>query len=332
MEQTRSSKQIIAHCSLMLSLAILLQFASAMFTFLGILATFFWVVPVVLAVHYDGIGGGVFVAVAASAFSFLLMGFYDGLISAYVMIGLGLFYGIRLKQKAEPGKTLLIGILASVILMAAYFFTADSFGGITVSDMMASFEQTLNDVVKDYTDAGLFDQAVKEGISVKTFKAQIMATMTVLLPSFFFVGAMIIAALNYIFAQNILKNRAEDIRALPPFIQWHLPWWCLWGLVLSLMLFVAGNFFDAEYLVTAAKNILLCYIPVLMITGISMVRFIFVKLKVGAGIQALLWIMAFFFLSVSMIFLCFLGGADAAMDYRKMPDKRNHKNNGGSGI
>ncbi|MBQ6811326.1 MAG: hypothetical protein IJO94_07995, partial [Firmicutes bacterium] len=68
---------------------------------------------------------------------------------------------------------------------------------------------------------------------------------------------------------------------------------------------------------------------ILLVAGISLVRYFCVKWHLGDGMQVLLWICAVLFLSVSSIFLVLIGAADAAVDYRSAPKKRKKNHNDG---
>lgn len=322
MEKSPSSRNKILDSLLYLLLGVGLLLCSRFIPVLGTAAMFVWSLPVIMVVLRDGIVPGVVVAAVLASLAVCFMGIFDGFVTVCIMAVLGLFYGISLGKKKNPGYTLLAGVLFAFLIVCGYFLLAKSIGGVTLDQLSGSFEMYLNEVFQAYDDAGLLETAVAEGMSVAMLKNEVIAAMKAILPSFFLIASMAITAFNYIIAQSFLKKRGYKIFALPPFPQWHLPWWLLWGLVAALMLYVGGNFLDSEFFVTASKYILYCYFPVLLISGISLVRYFFVRIRLGSGIQVLLWIVAVLFLSVSVIFFILLGAADTAVNYRTMAEKR----------
>lgn len=332
MEKSPSSRNKILDSLLYLLLGIVFLLCSRFVPILGTVVMFVWALPVILIVVRDGIVPGVAAAAMLTALAVCFMGVFDGFVTVCVMAVLGLFYGISLRNNKNPGYTLLAGVLFAFVIVGGYFILAKNIGGVTLNQLLSSFENYLNEVFRVYDDSGLLDTAVAEGMSAAMLKNEVIAAMKAILPSFFFITAMAITALNYIIAQSFLKKRGYKISALPPFSQWHLPWWLLWGLVVVLMLYVGGNFLDSELFITAAKNILYCYFPILFVSGISLVRYFFLRVGLGSGVQILLWITAILFLSISVIFFILLGAADTAINYRAMSNKRNNNKDGGHEI
>ncbi|MGI5874732.1 MAG: YybS family protein [Bacillota bacterium] len=330
MTQTASKPNRIKDFCVYLPAVFGLLLAARFLPLIGTAAMFVWSLPVILCVIRDGLPWGAALAAAAAALCFLLMGPGDGFLAAGIIAGFGFGYGAALKKKAAPGKTLLVGIIVSAALVAVYFLLAGILGLPAFDDVAAAVNESVDEFFEVYGSAGLLDAAVAEGMTVQSYKAQLVSAMTGLLPSFFIVFVTAMAAVNYIFAQYVLKKRGEDIRALPPFENWHLPWWTLWGVLIALMLLVFGNFFDREWMGTAARNIFCCYAPVLLVGGVSLARWFFLRVKLSAGIQTVLWVIAFITMSFSMIFLILMGAADAALDYRTAMEKRkNNLKNGG---
>ena len=333
MNETRSVGRVLKDMAGLFLLSVALIFAGMYVPLLGTFAMLLWAFPVTLAVYRDGTVSALILSLFLAVLLFLYFGIIDAVMTVGVCCVLGFFFGVRLKKKASPINTLFMGIGFSVLLGLGYLALIMTVGGMTLSGLKASFEQELITVYSAYVDAGALDPALLGGVSMEAFVDDLVARMLRILPSFFFIIVILLGALNYILPQWILKKRSADIRPLPIFRQWHLPWWVLWGVVLALTLFVCGNFFDLEILRVIAENIMICYAPILLIAGISLVRYFCVEWHLGDGMQALIWICAALFLSVSSIFLVLIGAADAAMDYRAaMEKKKKNHNDGGHKI
>ena len=328
MEQTYSQGKTGKEFILLLLVSVLFLLCGCYVPVAGTVVTFVWAVPVCCAVLRCGIALSSLMAAFLAGLSFILLGPYDGLVTAGTMALLGLFYGVRIKEKASPGMTLFWGILIAAAVEVLYLFAIWKFGGVSFEDFRLSFEEYMTEI---YSDPSVAELAVAEGMSVTAYIRELTTMMSQILPSFYFISVMIAAAVNYLAAQAYLKKRTREIRLLPPFSEWHLPWWLLWGVVLALILLVAGNGLHAEGLVIAAKNVFICFAPAFLIAGISLLRYYFAKWRLSGGVQVLLWIVLLFFISFGAVFLILLGLADTVLDYRAASE-RNKKNNGGHEI
>jgi uncharacterized protein YybS (DUF2232 family) len=159
---------------------------------------------------------------------------------------------------------------------------------------------------------------------------QVISIMKQLLPAIFVIVAMMMAAGNYFFAVLILRKLKFDISPLPKFRNWHMPWWIMWGLVVAFLSLAIGNFMNYDILITLAKNIAISYCPILMISGISFTRYLMVRVHMGVGFQAVIWIVAVMFTSVAMMYFILIGAVDTIIDYRKTIEKRKLKKDGGN--
>ena len=328
MEQTYSQGKMGKDFILLLLVSVLFLLCGCYVPVVGTAVTFVWAVPVCCAVFRCGVVASSLLASFIAGLSFILLGPYDGLVTAGTMALLGLFYGVRLKEKASPGMTLLGGIVIAAAVEVLYLFALWKFGGVSFEDFRLSFEEYMTEI---YSDPSVAELAVAEGMSVTAYIRELTTMMSQILPSFYFISVMLAAAVNYLAAQAYLKKRSREIRLLPPFSEWHLPWWLLWGVVLALILLVAGNGFHMEGLVVAAKNVFICFAPVFLIAGISLLRYYFVKWRLSGGIQVLLWLVLLFFASFGAVFLILLGLADTVLDYRTASERKK-KNDGGHEI
>ncbi|MBR5328654.1 MAG: DUF2232 domain-containing protein [Firmicutes bacterium] len=329
MEQNQSFGKKLADALALLLFGLVLLFGGMYIPLIGIFAVFLLVMPVALAVYRDGLGYGIALSIIFGGLVLAFSGFPDGIVTFGAMTILALFYGISFCKKVSAGKTLLGGIFIGILLAAAYFAYAYLISGVTIAELRSAFETELAAMYNVYVESGLLDAALTEGLSVEAYINKLVVEMVQILPSFLVIVVMAIAAVNYIVAQYVLRKRSADILGLPPFCQWHLPWWILWGVVVALACFVGGNLLDLEILLIIAKNILICYVPILLIAGISLVRYFLVQWNVSNGFQVLLWIVALLFMSVSAMFFVLIGAGDAAIDYRSNLMKKKKNDVGG---
>lgn len=325
MEHTYSRGKIGKDFLLLLLVSVLFLVLGGYLPVIGTLITFVWALPVCLAVFRCGIAASSLLAAVVAGLGFFLMGPYDGLMTAGTMGLLGLFYGVRLKEKASPGMTLFGGIILAAAVEALYLFVVWKFGGVSLLDFQKSFGAYLTEI---YSDASVAQLALSQGMSVSAYVKELSTMLSELLPSFYFLSVMLVAAVNYLVAQAYLKKSSAFIVSLPAFREWHLPWWLLWGMVVALFLLVLGNGIHLNALTVAAKNLFTCFAPFFLVAGVALLRYYFVRWRLGGGFQALIWILLFIFISFGAVFLVLIGLADTILNYRAASEQKK-KNRGG---
>lgn len=329
MEQNHSFGKKVTDILALMLFGVVLLFGGLYIPFLGTFAVFLLSLPVVLAVHRYGIGSGIVLGILFMLLGFAVVGIPAGLIPVSCMMVLGLIYGISFCKKVAPGKTLVFGIVFVVVLGVLYFFLTYTLEGISLGDIRRTYEEELAAVYNVYVESGILDAALVEGMSVDAYFTKLVDEMMQILPSFLFLAALIIAAANYFISLYVLKKESADIRSLPPFAHWHLPWWVLWSVVFALMFYVGGNFLDSEILLIIAKNILICSVPFFVVAGISLVRYYFLHWQLNTVVQVGFWLFVVLFLSVSMMFFVLIGAGDAVIDYRTHLTKKKNNDVGG---
>jgi len=330
MEQKHFSTKTVADCGIFAALAVMMLLIGVYVPVLGTLVMFLWSVPVMIVILRDGITAGVAVSVITAILAMVFVGVLNGLFAAISLAGFGLVYGICFYKKYSPGKTLIFGILAAAAVTVVSITFAGVLGSMDFSSMMHSFESYMREAYAAYADAGLLDSVVPAGMSDQMYVNQMIALMKQLLPAVFVIVAMMMAAGNYLFAVVILRRLRFDIKPLPKFRDWHLPWWIMWGLVIALLSLAVGNFIHYELLITLAKNIALSYCPVLMLAGIAFTRYLMVRVHMGVFFQVVIWIIAIMFPSVATMFFILIGAVDTVLDYRNTIEKRKIKKDGGT--
>lgn len=330
MEQKRFSTKTVADCGIFSALSVILLLIGVYVPLLGTLVMFLWSVPVMIVILRNGIGAGVAVGVITTILAMVFAGIANGLFAALSLVGFGLVYGICFKKKYAPGKTLFFGILAAGAVTVASVTFAGVLGSMDFSSLVSSFEADMREAYAYYADAGLLNSVVSEGMTTQMYVDQVISMMKQLLPAVFVMVAMMMAAGNYFFAVLILRKLKFDIRPLPKFRDWHMPWWIMWGLVVALLALAIGNFMNYDIMITFAKNIAISYCPVLMIEGISFTRYLMVHVHMGTALQVIIWIVAVMFGSVAMMYFIFIGAVDTIFDYRSSIEKRKLEKDGGN--
>ncbi len=307
---------VVTDCLFALILSLVLALIFAYVPVLGTFALLFGTLPLSLLVLRRGITVGCVTGMAVSVVSFFLWGSVVGLIFAYFIAVLGLFYGFAFKRGFSPAKTLFGGSVAAGVIVIAVLALASVTDVLPWNSLLADIEQSFQEVLGEYEDMGLLSQMLPQGMSEAEYIDTMTALFCRLLPGAFILSAMVIAGLNYILGNFVLRQLGFSLRTLPPFHEWHLPWWLLWGMVPVLLGYLMGEQLDGGYYFAIAQNILYIYLPVFLISGIALITYLFQTWHLGCATKVIIWVLCLFFITFALPFILLLGAADMLVDFR----------------
>lgn len=150
------------------------------------------------------------------------------------------------------------------------------------------------------------------------------------LPGIFIVSFGIISCVNYVFSTHILKRYNVEIKQMPPFIKWDLPWYHVWGVILGLVLILIPNMsgpdssnpgtFD-NIIDIAGYNLTIIFGVLYLILGISVLFGIFARFKIGTLWKIFIFAFLWFFFGSAFIVFPLLGLIDIWVNFRKLKRK-----------
>lgn len=316
-EIKQGSVYTLADCGIFAALGIVLVLVSTYIPLLGFLAALVWSVPVIIVVLRRGVGAGILTSVVVFMLSVLFTGPVMGVVSGITVGVFGIAYGICFKKKISPGKTLFIGTIVAGLVTVITLTASMFIGNIPINSLIQSAEDSFREIFATYDEMGLLAQVLPAGVSSNEYIAEVIDMFRRLLPGVFILAAMSMAALNYVFAALILKKFQFDIRPLPLFREWHFPWWIMWGIAVVLAAYLMGKQLGGENYFLIAQNILYIYLPIFMVSGVSIITYFFHMWKLSNGIRGIIWVIAVLFMSFSLPFIILMGAIDTVLDYRK---------------
>lgn len=321
----KGSAYTVADCGVFAALTTVLVLISTYVPLIGLAASLVWAVPVIVVVLRRGLGAGITVSVVVLLLSLLFTGPVTGVIAGLTVGVFGIVYGICFKKQVSPAKTLFAGTVAAGVITVITLGLSVALTNLPISNMIETMEETFRSVFQQYDEMGLLSQILPAGVSAQEYIDNMMAVFRRILPGAFVVSAMAMAALNYIFASIILKKMRFDIVPLPAFREWHFPWWIMWGLVPVLLGYLMGKQLEGEYYFAIAQNILYIYLPLFLISGISLLSYFFHTWGLTTGTKVVIWVLCLLFASFTMVFLVIMGAVDVLFDYRKYVRKVKEK-------
>jgi len=142
--------------------------------------------------------------------------------------------------------------------------------------------------------------------------------MMTLIPGVLVFGSLVSSCINYLLARQVLSRLGYRLQAIPPFRTWQLPWYSVWGIIAGLGLALAGDFWGQSLLVAIGQNIIYVYLPILLVTGLSVAVYYYYKVPISATWKMLLVFVALINLPLTVIALILLGTFDPLFNYRKL--------------
>ncbi|MDO4541379.1 MAG: YybS family protein [Bacillota bacterium] len=308
----------MADCGVFAALSLVLVLISTYVPLIGMVASLVWAVPIIVVVLRRGAGAGAAASVVVLILAILFTGPVAGFVAG-VSIGIfGVTYGYCFKRSMVPGKTLFIGTVAAGIVAVITLAFSVFLTSLPLSSMIDSMEEAFRSVFRQYDEMGLLTQILPAGTTAEEYIDSMVAMFQRLLPGVIVLSAMAMAALNYIFAYIILKKAGFVISPLAPFRDWHLPWWIMWGMVPVLLCYLMGKQLDGQYYFAIAQNILYIYLPLFLISGISIMSYLFRFWHLSTGAQAVIWVLCGLFMSFALPFVVIIGAVDVIVDYRNI--------------
>lgn len=285
-------------------------------------------VPIIIVVIRNNLTTGVISSIVATFIVAVLAGPLIALFFYLQFMPLALTYGYLFKYNYSAGKILAIGTLIAVICTILIMLLSMFIGQIDIEMQKQALYETVDRTIKIYEDYGMMDQFTQQGISkveLKTMLNDMVGFFIRVFPALLIIGSVFTAATHFIMARIILKKFGHDVPGFPPFSQWHLPWYAIWGLILGWAGFLLGDIYQQDIIRVLGQNIMITYGVVLLILGLSVVAHYFKKLNLSSLTRILIIMTGILFLSGFMVVIILIGMFDLVFDHRHLnrnPEKQ----------
>lgn len=310
----------IAEGAFMAAITAMLAVAGLYIPFIQVLVFLVWTIPIILVIVRHGMTAGLISTAVAGLIVLILAGPLRAFLAVIQFGGLALTYGYAFQRRWPAGTILLAGSVVMVLSTLVLYYLIFLVTGINTLDIAAELQAAIDPTIELYKNLGMInpEQGLTEE-AVREVLAQTIAVFTLLLPAMFIVAGAASAFLNYFAAQKILARFKVEISHFPPFHQWRLPWWTVWGFILGLGCNMAGNYLSHTTLSKTGLNIMAVYAPVFIILGLSVLVWLIHKYLKGERIyRLLLFFLIFLFLPLAVRLLLILGLLDLLFNYRRL--------------
>lgn len=228
-------------------------------------------------------------------------------------------YTYCFNKQLNPLKSILIGTSFLALVQISILIMI-----LTTSDfnLHKTIQGSFNQIIQAEEFQTSLQELEKEGIS----KEQIISSLKSLwkflsmtLPSLILIDGLITALLAYLGLYFIQKKLKIKVLSELAFARWRIPWYGTWIFIVGLAIALLGdsfNFTYNKYVAILGYNIILSFIPIAILIGISVATYIYSNIQGLYIFKILLIIMIIFNLPLVLLILAIIGAFDPFIDIR----------------
>lgn len=316
---TRQSNAL-AQGALLACMAALLGLAYLYLPVLGVAAGVLWTIPIMILILRFELNTGMMALTVALA----IIGMTAGPVSA-LSLGLrggltALVLGYAFKKSWSPGLTVLSGGVVTVLGTALLILLAFAIMGGPLLDM-GEVEGLIDETMEMYRQFGLLNPLLEQGLTeeeIRSHLEQMIGLAVALVPGAMFLSSLVSAGITYLLARLVIKRLGYEVQPIPSFRYWHVPWYTVWGLILGLALFLAGDYINLKPMRLIGQNIIYIYLPLLLVNGLAVATYYYHKWQLSPIIKGMGLALMIVNLPITVIFLMIIGAFDPLFNYRKL--------------
>lgn len=233
---------------------------------------------------------------------------------------LGLVLGLLYKNYVSPVHALITASLVSVIASITVITLSFLITGLNLEHIQATINESFNKMFTMYQEAGYPISTEQRELMRTSLKTSIL-----LLPAMYLIFAVFSTTLTYIIGSKVLKRLNYRVDKLPPFSQWRLPWYAIWGVILGLIFLLAGDHFNLPVIKIIGQNLLTIFGFAFFIIGVSVVAFYYKKLTLSKPLKTIILVLLILYIGIMYIAIILLGLFDAIINLRRPTFKKNTK-------
>lgn len=315
------SPRSLTEGALMAAITAIIALVGTFLPFINIFSFLIIAVPIIIVIIRNNLTTGVISSIVATLLVAVLAGPLIAFFFYLQFMPLAITYGYLLKNKYSAGKILAIGTFVAVISSILIMLFSMAISQMDLEQQKQALFETVDRTIGIYEDHGVLEQFEQQGVNkeeLRTMLTDMVSFFIKVFPAIFIIGSVFTAGTHFIMARIILRRFGHEVPHIPPFSQWHLPWYVVWGLIAGWAGFLVGDIYGQEVLRVLGQNILITYGVILFILGLSVVAFYFKKLKLS-GLTRMLIILTFLLFLNGFIFVTiFIGMFDLVLDHRHL--------------
>ncbi|MEW6697407.1 MAG: YybS family protein [Bacillota bacterium] len=236
----------------------------------------------------------------------------------FILFGpLGIVLGLLYKNHVAAGHALVAASVVSTVSYLTVIALTSLIAGVNLEMMQTAVNESMNMVFSMYQQAGTPIPADQQEIFRDAIKASLM-----LLPAYFIIHGILSANLSYLVGSKVLRRLDYKVNALPPFSQWRLPWYTIWGIILGLILFLGGSHFALNTVKITGQNILAVFLFIFFVIGLSVVAHYYKLIPFSKPFKILFLFLLILYIAFMYPAIMVLGVLDTVINLRRPLPKK----------
>jgi len=230
---------------------------------------------------------------------------------------LGLVLGLLYKNYVSSGHALVAASLVSLIAALTVIALSIFVTGLNLELLQTTLNQTVDKVFQFYREVGYPVPAEQQQLLRESMKTAIL-----LLPAAWVIWSVVSTILTYMVGGKVLKRLNYKVNALPPFRNWRLPWYSIWGLILGLSFFMAGTHYELYTLKTIGQNLMMVFGFAFFVVGLAVATYYYKVLPLSKPFKTVMLILMVYYVLFMSMPIVLLGLLDVLFNLRRpLPGK-----------
>lgn len=286
--------------------------------------------PMVVLSKRQGFITALVASIAASIILFFFIDWMSGVVYAMYLILVGCSLGYTYYKDNNGLVRMLVTYGALLITLMASLYMVQVISGVPfISQLTAEMESAMGQVLNFYENSGLLN--AEQFAQITVMSKSLLSTMKMVLPSAFLMTPALVAWLNVLLCDRVLKRLKADFTPLKPLTGWRLPrslklFMLLLLILTSVLDIVEQDVVPQIYLFTITQ--LVDYVFILM--GLSFFFWLFNRKreKESTGIKIIIVLVCVIFSPLSYV-LSLVGVADSFLHLREIISMKDAYKGGG---
>lgn len=292
---------------------------ASFFTFLVV------AVPIIIVIVRNNFTTGIISSFVAAFLVGLLAGPITAVFFYLQFMLMALVYGYLFKNKYGAGKILVIGTFVAAISTILIIALTMMVGQVSLEQQKAALFETVDRTIDIYKDYGMMEQFTEKGIDEEQLRGMLTGMVQLfirILPTLLIIGSLFTAVTHFVMARIALKRLGHAIPKFPPFIEWNLPWYTIWGLIGGWTLYLFGDIYRLDILRIFGQNIMAAYGVLLFILGFAVIAFYIKKYRLSRLHRFIFFLTALLIINGFVLSTILIGMFDLVLDFRKINKKQ----------
>lgn len=225
---------------------------------------------------------------------------------------LGLVLGLLFKNYVSPGHALLTASLVSAVAALIVIILSVAVTGLSLELIQTSLYKLLDEVFTMYKETGYPVPPEQQEMMRASVKTSVL-----LLPATYCIYVVGSTVLTYLAGGKVLRRLNYNVNALPPFRQWRLPWYSIWGIIIGLIFLMLGKQLQLNILQTIGQNFLVVFLFTFFIFGLSVVAHFYKAITLPRPFKVMILVLMILYSTMMYPAIIILGVFDTIFNLRR---------------